>query len=508
MDRTTHAIRAAAAGLIVATGIFGNADAQDVRIVRTAQAMPAHESMREGTPAAGSLPAALPPSTSASSMPKMPRAAAPAAPVPSAAPAQLGLPDFEQIALHRNPTLRQAAAQVDATLSRSFQAGLYPNPTIGYIQDQIGTLGEVTPSRSGVNTRGPRTPGELVGGFVQQEIVTGGKLRLSRAKFAEEANAARWQSEAQTLRVLNGVRVRFFEVLAAQRMVQVHRQLVRINDDAVRTTDQLVNVGQANEPDLLQAKVDARRSRVALRNAENHYRRSWQELTSVAGAPELQPTPLDEKPLDARAAPLDFDGTLNNLLEHSPEIQAALAEIRRSQIMVRRERVQPIPNVTLQAVVGSNFEFNGLTTAGVQASIPLPIFNRNQGTVREAEADLMRDHAEYERVVLSLRNRLAEVAARYNDAQESVDDFRGETLPMAQRAYEIQLSNFRQRRAAWPQVLVAQRTLTELNREYVDTLLDLRRAEVAVNGMLLIDGLTPPESPTPQGHIESVPQPR
>ena len=110
-----------------------------------------------------------------------------------------------------------------------------------------------------------------------------------------------------------------------------------------------------------------------------------------------------------------------------------MSEIRRSEIMVRRERVEPIPNVTVQAVVGRNYEFNNLTTAGVQVSIPLPIFNRNQGTVKEAQADLARDHAEYERVVLSLRQRLADATTRYNDALQSVEDFRNETLPMARR---------------------------------------------------------------------------
>jgi cobalt-zinc-cadmium efflux system outer membrane protein len=111
-------------------------------------------------------------------------------------------------------------------------------------------------------------------------------------------------------------------------------------------------------------------------------------------------------------------------------------------------------------------------------------------------------------VALSLRQRLADVATRYSDALQSVEDFRTESLPMARRAYNVQLANFRQRRAAWPQVLVAQRTLVELNQEYLQSLLELRRAQVAVNGMLLVDGLAPPDSPTPQGHIESVPTPR
>ena len=408
MGRSTHALSAALAGLALA-GI-GTVCAQYARPARAEQAEAPHDpSSPSATP-----PMAMPPPLPRESMPSMAMPpTAPATPtnaVAAANPSGFGLADFERIAMQRNPTLRQAAAQIEATLNRSHQAGLYPNPTVGYVQEQIGTLGQVNPTSSGIVTKGRGTPGELVGGFVQQEIVTGGKLRLSRAKFAEEANAARWQAEAQRLRVLNGVRVHFFEVLAAQRLIGINRDLARINDDAVRTTTELVNVGQANEPDLLQAKVESRRARVALRNAENGYRRSWENLVSSVGAPELRPSPLDDRPLDAAPAPLDFDATLTDLLHRSPEMMAAQSEIRRSQIMVQRERREPIPNVTVQAVVGRNYEFNNLTTAGVQVSIPLPIFNRNQGTVREALSDLVRDHAEHERVALTIRQRLADVA--------------------------------------------------------------------------------------------------
>ncbi len=499
MARWTHALRAGLAGLALAAS--GTVLAQDARPARAVPAGTPHDPSSASAMPSMTMPPPLPPGS-------MPPSAMPPASTPAPATNALELADFERIALERNPTLRQAAAQIEATLNRSHQAGLYPNPTVGYVQEQIGTLGSVTPTSSGIVTKGRGTPGELVGGFVQQEIVTGGKLRLSRAKFAEEAQAAHWQAEAQRLRVLNGVRVHFFEVLAAQRLIAIHRDLARINDDAVRTTTELVNVGQANEPDLLQAKVESRRARVALRSAENHYRRTWENLVSMVAAPELRPSPLDDRLLDVAPAPLDFEATLNDLLHRSPEMMAAQSEIRRSQIMVQRERREPIPNVTVQAVVGRNYEFNNLTTAGVQLSIPLPIFNRNQGTVREAQSDLARDHAEHERVALSIRQRLADVANRYNDALQSIEDFRDDTLPMARRAYEVQWANFRQRRATWPQVLVAQRTFVELNQEYVQSLLELRRAQVALNGMLLMDGLAPPDTPTPQGHIESVPTPR
>lgn len=97
----------------------------------------------------------------------------PPADAQGAVPSTLSLADLEQLALQYNPTLAQAAAQIDASNSKALQAGLYPNPTIGYQAELIGVKNEA----------GQRTPGEFQGGFVQQTIVTAGKLRLSRAKY-------------------------------------------------------------------------------------------------------------------------------------------------------------------------------------------------------------------------------------------------------------------------------------------------------------------------------------
>ncbi len=430
----------------------------------------------------------------------------PDAPAGGSVPA-MGLADFERIALQHNPTIKQAAAQFEAALSRSHQAGLYPNPVAGYVQDQIGSFSESMPTANGFAVRGRPSPGDNVGAFIQWQIVTAGKLRLSRAKFAEEATAARWQAIAQELRVLNSVRMQYFDVLAAQRLIGIHREIVKLDDDSVRTTQEMFNVGQAGEPELIQARVQERRAKVALQKSENRFRGDWEELVSLVGAPELRPSPIDPKLLEAEVAPLSFDGTLADLLHNSPEIQAALSEIRRDEIMVRRERVEPIPNILLQAVTGFNYEF-GVQTAGVQIGVTLPIFNRNQGTIREAMSDLSRDHAEYQRIALLLRQRLAEVYTRYQSASQSVADYRAGSLPMARRAYELQVASYRQRRTTWPQVIASRRTYFDLSQDYVESLLELRRSEVEIGGMLLVDGLASPPSPTSQGHIEAVATPR
>ena len=411
--------------------------------------------------------------------------------VPAAAPSALGLEELEQLALKHNPTLAQAAAFIDAAKGRALQAGLPLNPTVGTIGENIGT---------------DRRAGEWTWFYLQQEIVTGGKLRLSRLKYEQEAYAAEVQANGQRLRVANAISEGYFEVLAAQRSVENHKRLKANAEEGLKTTEQLVNVGQANEPDLLQAKVEVQRAAVALKNAETRLRRDWERLTAVVGVPTLPLQPLAGA-IDQPAPALGKDEQLARLLEESPEILMARIEVKRDQIQLQREKREPIPNVTVRGGTGYNYETRN-NTAQVGVSIRLPLFDRNQGTVRQAQADLTRAAAEVERVELDLRRRFADAYSRYETAQAEVETWQKDTIPTAEKAYELYLKSYKERRSAWPQVLVAQRTVYQLSEDYTRSLMELRRAEVAVRGLLLTGGLTAPRDPTPAGHINSVPKPR
>ena len=96
--------------------------------------------------------------------------------VPVEEHAALTLEQLEAMAMANNPTLAQANAQFQAEQGAAFQAGLPFNPVLGYTSEQIGVNG---------------TAGETQGGYVAQEIVTGGKLRLSRAKWAKRRKSRR-----------------------------------------------------------------------------------------------------------------------------------------------------------------------------------------------------------------------------------------------------------------------------------------------------------------------------
>jgi cobalt-zinc-cadmium efflux system outer membrane protein len=384
----------------------------------------------------------------------------------------LNLTALQQIALKRNPTLLQASANIEAAQGRAQQAGLYPNPTVGYSGERIGAAG---------------TAGEMQGLFIDQTIVTAGKLRLSRAKFDQEVSQTTALALAQQYRVLNSVRIRFYHLLALQRLLDVRANLLNVADDAVQTTEELLNVGAANNPDLLQARIEARQQRVALENARTQYEAAWRQLTALVGAPELAVSRL-EGDLEAAVPIPDFYATLAHLLEASPEIQVALAEIARAHIGLKREEVEPIPNVQMRLANGYDFETRRDVTS-VQFGIRLPIFDKNQGNIRTAQAQVSYAQAELRRMQLSLNQRLARAYARYRTAATTVETYRKDNLPDAKKAYEMYLESFRSRRAAWPQVLVAQRTYFQISVEYTEMLAEMRSAEAAILGLLLVDGL-------------------
>ena len=399
----------------------------------------------------------------------------------------LGLQEMERMALERNPTLLQAAANIRAAQGRSKQAGLYPNPSIAVANPDL--------------SYGPIIRGGEWGFLVQQDIVLGGKLSLSRRAAEQEVVKAQAQAEAQRLRVLTSVRGFFYQALAAQRKVEVRSRLLNLVREAVTTSRQLQNVGQADLPDVLEIEIEEHNAEIALMSARNEQRQIWVQLASVVGDPTLNITPL-EGDLENLPA-FDAQQTLARLLAESPEVKIANAEITRAEFALQRARREPIPNLNIEGGLHYNRELLevGQRPIGTQGSIAvgirLPLFDRNQGNVEAARADLERAQRETDRVALSLRSRLAVALRQYQDAQIIVEKYRVEMLPRARRAYELYLAGFRQMAAAYPQALIAQRTLLQLQDGYDEALSDLWGRAVEIEGLLLEGGLQ-----APGGNIE------
>jgi cobalt-zinc-cadmium efflux system outer membrane protein len=408
---------------------------------------------------------------------------------PSPSDTPLALADHERMAVEGNPTLKQADAEIDAARGRARQAGLLPNPTMGYTGEEIGG--------------GPIIRGGEHGFFVEQTIPLGGKLRLSRQVFEREATQAEALLDVQRARVLNTVRILYYAALAAAHRVEVNERLAQLAAEAVTISHQLYNVGAADRPDLLESEIEARRSRLALIEARNGQFSVWRRLAMVVGNSELGPRPLAGS-VDEALPELERTRALQTILRDSPEIKAARAAAERAELALRRARREPVPDLVLRGGPRYNRELLEIGPGGarpvgweaaVDVGLTIPLFNRNQGNVAAAAAARARARAELQRLELGHGARLADLFEQYLSSLRSAEVYRGEIVPRAEEAYNLYVARYREMAAAYPQVLIAQRTLFQVTEAYVDAVEATWRSAVQIQGFLLGEGLDAPARP-------------
>src|SRR5262249_186440 len=130
-----------------------------------------------------------------------------------------------------------------------------------------------------------------------------------------------------------------------------------------------------------------------------------------------------------------------------------------------------------------------------EVSVDLPIFNRNQGNVSAARADIERTEQEKRRIALTLRERAASAVDQYSNPRLMVTSYRDDILPRAQKAYSLMLEKYGRMLASYPRVLGLQRKLYELQTEYIMSLEAVWTNGLALQGYLLTDGLEAPARP-------------
>ncbi len=392
----------------------------------------------------------------------------------------LSLDTLLSLARVHNPTLRAAQAAIAESAGHAKQAGLLPNPVIGYEGDQI---------------RGGSYGGGEQGGFVEQTIPLGGKLGLRRDVYRQQQRTDALALSQQQQRVEGDIESSFYAALALQQEIDTRKQLSAIAADAARTAQQLANVGQADAPDVLQSEVEQEQAALDTSAAQRRYIAEFHQLTAAAGQPDL---PLTKLAGDLSSAPAK-PPSLDTILAQSPAVQRADQAVHVAEAQLRSARREVIPDLTLRAGEQWNNELirqNPNVPTGAQsfasASIDLPLWNRNQGNSAAAQAAVEQAQAEAQRVRLALRHSAEPLVEQYTIAAAQSARYRSDLLPRAERAYDLYRDRYRQMAAAYPQVLVSERTLAELQIAYIRSLGELWQSAARLRHFASDGGLVMP----------------
>ncbi len=382
-----------------------------------------------------------------------------------------GLPSLIGLTLDRNPRLAQVTWAVEAARGRAEQAGLYPNPTLSVTGDELG-------DRTG--------PGGIwTAPYFSQEIVTGNKLGLSKAVALKEVDQAALAVVAERYRVITDVRQNYFEAAALQRRVEILRDLIRLAEKSVENANQLLKAQQGSELDVVQLEVDLERYRAELNAATQSLPAALRRLAASMGVQDLPPVSAAGD-LDAPLPEYDLERVRAYVMGVHPELRSAQIGVERAQLAVQRAAAEPIPNVTLGAGYVRQNQ-NKSSDWVIAASLPVPVWNRNQGTVFAAKAQVGEAAAGVGRVQNDLDARLATAFAAYAAARERVNKYQAAILPKAEQSYQLSLKAYRGGQFEYLRVLQAQRAVAEARLEYVRSQGEAWRASSDIAGLMLED---------------------
>ncbi len=387
--------------------------------------------------------------------------------------ATISLAELEALALQNNPTLAQANAGIEVEQGSYRQAGLYPNPQIGYLN---GTASNPAVKQSN-------------GVFLSQEFVTAHKLHLDQHAWSQEIKRVQWDREAQSMRVLNDLRIRYYEVLGAQEAIAVAQRLEKIAAENLRVAERLFEAKQGTRSDVLQAKVQLETVQLNLDDAEYRLAAGWEQLATIIGTSPMQPIPLSGD-LKSEVPVLDLETCWQELLSRSPQLRSTESELDHGRAVHRLAIAQAIPNVTLQSVVEYD-KATQSTTASTLVALPLPIYNRNQGNIDKAAAEVRTDLAEVSRVRLVLRDQLADSFRRYKTSLRQTERLQQSILSNTEENLKLATQLYAAGETGFAPVLVAQQAYFESQVAYVEALTELHKVVTEINGLQLTGGLNP-----------------
>lgn len=389
-------------------------------------------------------------------------------------PATLSLESLEAMALANNPAMREASARIQSARGQFIQAGLPPNPTAGYVGSEIGNDGHAGQQ----------------GAFLGQEVVTAGKLRLGRAVALRDIQVAERELAAAQLRVLTDVRMNYYEVLVAQRRLELTESLAQTGRRSVEATQSLLERNEVSQTELLQAKVESDTTQILVNNARLAQLGAWQRLSAVAGQPDLPVHRLEGDPTRL-PPPIKQEQAIAQLFAESPELAAAYARVERARWAFARARAQAVPNLDLMGMAQFD-NASGYTIAGAQIGMPIPFINRNQGGVQQARAEVLAAEQAAAKLELALRKRLSTVYQRYSTAAQQSEKYSRDIVPDVQQALANTTEGYNAGEFNFLQQLTAQRTYFQTNLAYLDALEVYWSSSRELEGLLLTGSLEAP----------------
>ncbi len=369
-------------------------------------------------------------------------------------------------AMSSNAELSAALRELEATEGPLLQGAARPNPELSLLLEDTRQATRTTTLQ------------------ITQLIEWGAKraARIGAAERGRDIAAAEWALKRADLRA--SVVSAFHDVLLAQEQVALANDSAELARRAAEAAGKRVQAGKISPVEETKARVAEAAARLDAAQAAASLRSSRQRLAATWG---------DAMPRFGRVQPSANAGndipptpTLEALLSRlamSPGLRSAQVEVQRRRALSDIERLRQTPDLSVSLGLKRDEQL-GRSQAVIGLSIPLPLFDRNQGNLLEALRREDKSRDELAVADIQLKTALMQSWGRLDTASTEVRTLRDDVLPGAQSAYDAASKGFELGKFNFLDVLDAQRTLFQAKSQYLRARGDAHRAAADIDRLL------------------------
>ena len=387
------------------------------------------------------------------------------------------LSDALRRALAANPRLTAAEKDVRIAAGRRRQAGAFPNPEASFELDNAFGSGELQGLEDAETTL-----------QISQLIELGGKREARIAAGSAELDAAHWERAAVRLEIASNTAVAFYEVLTAQRRIQIYNDQIAALDRLTPLLQKRVDVGASSPAEVARARVAVDLVRTDRERAVTALSIARRELAIVMGVnvPDFSRVVGD---LNRVGAPPVFQ-TVLKAIDINPQLMrwSAVWAQRDAELLIAR--LKPIPDVQVfagwrhfnQVWNGTTFETND-NAVRLGLSVPLPVWDQNIGGIEAARESLSKVESERASNRLALVLTLGRAYDTLVGAGREIELLRTSTIPNARTAVDGMERGYREGRYTLLELLDVESSSTQASLRELDALLSFHTSLAIIEGL-------------------------
>ena len=366
-----------------------------------------------------------------------------------------------EIALRANPELLASRYELTAAQARLLQAGLRLNPELDVELENFAGSGDTKDTDALETTLS-----------LSQVIELGGKRGLRQSVAQADTDLISIEQRARQLDVLAEVTRRFIEVVTMQERARFAGESLKLTQQTLDAITVRVQAARAPVAEESRARIAVTRASIEQRQAETALRSARYALASMWGSVSPSFTAA-EADLFAFESVQSFEALVAQI-ERNPDLTRFASEARLRDAELRLAQAQARPNLAFSVGV-RRLEASNDTALVAGFSMPLPVFDRNQGAIREARVRRVQSTAERDAALLRARGTLYAIYQEMTAARERAESIRNEAVPQAQTALDQTQSGYERGRFSFLELITAQQELLELRGAAIDAAADYHR---------------------------------